>query len=271
MRPFRLLCAVEARRALSRRAVWVLIAVAVLGIGLTAVIGFMASADFDARNPDVNIARMTDLWIPGGGDGVLPATLMFLAIGAIIGGATVTGAEWQHGTVVTVCTWEPRRARLLAARFVSATVLAGLIGLALLLLLCLSLLPTHLLRGTTAGADAVFFRELAFALARISGLTALAALTGAAVASIGRRTTVALGASFAYLAVLEGAVRGLWPERGRWLIGENAAILITAADLDGASFSRGVGTAAMTLCGYAAALVGAAIVLFGRRDLAGST
>ena len=150
----------------------------------------------------------------GGGDGVLTATLLFLAVGAIIGGATVTGAEWQHGTVVTISTWEVRRVRLLSARILSAMALATLIGMALLVLFCLSLVPTYLLRGTTDGADAEFWRELAFAIGRLAALTGLAAGLGAAVASIGRRTTVAIGASFAYLAVVETAVRAKWPERG---------------------------------------------------------
>ncbi len=129
----------------------------------------------------------------GGGDGVLAATLLFLAVGALIGGATVTGAEWQHGTVVTISTWEVRRVRLLSARILSAMALATLIGMALLVLFCLSLAPTYLLRGTTDGADTEFWRELAFAIGRLAALTGLAAGLGAAVASIGRRTTVAVG------------------------------------------------------------------------------
>lgn len=268
---FARLCAIEARRALSRRAVWLLIGIALVGIMLTGVIGYLGSNDFDPRNLELDIARLTDLWVQGGGDGALAGTLIFLAVGALVGGATVTGAEWQHGTVVTVCTWEVRRARLLLARILSASVLAFAIGMALLVLFCLALVPTYLLRGTTAGADGAFWWELASAIARISALTALAAATGAAVASIGRRTTVAIGAAFVYLAVLEVAVRGLWPARGRWLIGENAAVLVTAADLEGAEFTRSVPTAALTLCAYVAVAIAIAVLLFRRRDLAGTT
>ena len=271
MTPFPRLFAVEARRALSRRAIWGLISVALLGIVLTGVIAFAGSNDFDAAAPGPDIARLTDLWVPGGGDGALTATLLFLAVGAIMGGATVTGAEWQHGTIVTVSTWEVRRVRLLFARILSAMVLAGLIGMALVVLFCLALVPTYLLRGTTEGADAAFWRELAMAIGRISALTALAAGLGAALASIGRRTTVALAVAFAYLAVVETTVRVQWPERGRRLLAENTAVLVTAADLDGAEFTRGVGPAALTLCGYVVVLVAVALVLFRRRDLAGTS
>ncbi len=262
------LVAIEARRALSRRAVWLLVGIALLGIAFTGVIAFVGSNDFDPRNLELDIARLTDLWVTGGSEGVLMGTLMFLVVGAMIGGATVTGAEWQHGTVVTVCTWEVRRGRLLVARLLSATGLALVISLVLLVLFCLALAPTYLARGSTAGADAEFWREVVAAIARLSALSALAAGTGAAIASIGRRTTVAIGAAFAYLAVFESTVRSLWPARGRWLIGENAGILVTASDLEDAVFSRSVGTAALTLCGYLAVLVASAVVLFRRRDLA---
>jgi ABC-type transport system involved in multi-copper enzyme maturation permease subunit len=269
MIPFRRLFAVEARRALSRRAIRVLIGIALAGIALTGTIAYAASDDFNASNLDPNIARLTDLWSSGGGENVLSSTILFLVVGAMIGGATVTGAEWQHGTIVTVATWEVRRVRLLAARLLSATLLATVIAMALIILLGLALVPTYLSRGTTAGADAEFWRELVLAIGRISALTGLAAGIGAAVASLGRRTTVAVAAAFVYLAILEGAVRALWPARGRWLIGENSAVLITATDLEGAEFTRGVTTAALTLCGYVLVLVAVALVVFRRRDLAG--
>ncbi len=271
MRSFWLVLGVEMRRALARRAVWLLVGIAVLGILLTGVLAFFSSNDFDPQGHEMDIARLTDLWIQGGGDGALTATLIFLAVGGMIGGATVTGAEWQHGTVVTVSTWEVRRSRLVLARIVSASILALAIALALLVLFCLSLVPTYLLRGTTAGADAAFWADLAGAIGRIAALTALAATTGAAVASIGRRTTVAIGAAFAYLAGLEGAVRGIWPDRARWLIGENSAVLVTAADLDGEAFSRSVLTAGLTLSGNVAVLVATAVQLFRRRDQASTT
>jgi ABC-2 type transport system permease protein len=271
MIPFGRLFGVEVRRALSRRAVWLLIGVALLGIALTGLIAFAGSNDFDAARPGPDIARLTDLWVAGGADGALTATLLFLAVGAILGGATVTGAEWQHGTIVTVTTWEVRRVRLLLARILSAILLAGLIGLVLVVLFCLSLAPTYLLRGTIAGADAEFWRELVLAVGRISALTALAAGLGAALASIGRRTTVAIGVAFAYLAVLETTVRAQWPGRGRWLLAENSAVLVTASDLEGAAFTRSVGTAALTLTGYVIVLVAVALLLFRRRDLAGSS
>lgn len=270
-RRFGLLLGIEMRRALSRRAVWVLIALALLLITLTGVVAFVTSNDFDAAAPGLDIARMVDLWPARGADGVLGATMIFLVVGALLGGSTVTGAEWQHGTVVVVCTWEVRRGRLLIARIVSAGLLAFIIGFGLLVVFCLSLTPTYLLRGSTDGADIAFWGEVLSAMGRMAAVGALGATTGAAVASIGRRTAVAIGAAFAYLAIIEGAVRGFWPERAPWLIGENAAIVLTAANLDNAAFTRSVATAAVTLCGYVLALVAVAVLLFRGRDLAGAS
>ncbi len=267
MRSFATLVAIEARRALSRRAVWVLIGIALIGIVLTGVIGFVASDDFDPTRSDPDIARLNDLWMPGGGDGALTATLFFLAIGAVLGGATVTGAEWQHGTIVTTCTWEARRRHLLLARLFSAALLAAVIALALQVLFCLALVPTYLLRGSTE-VDSGFWPSLVGAIVRIAAVTGLATTLGATLASIGRRTTVALGFAFAYIAVVEAIVRGNWPHAARWLIGENTGIVITNADLEGAAFTRGTGLAAVTLVGYIGVLVLVALELFRRRDLA---
>jgi uncharacterized membrane protein (DUF485 family) len=63
MSTFRVLCAVEARRALSRRAVWMLIGIAVLGITITGIAVFAANGDFDptVRHSEVEVARLTDL------------------------------------------------------------------------------------------------------------------------------------------------------------------------------------------------------------------
>ena len=47
MIPYRRLLAEEARRALSRRAIWLLIGVALVGIALTGVIAYVGSNDFD--------------------------------------------------------------------------------------------------------------------------------------------------------------------------------------------------------------------------------
>jgi hypothetical protein len=106
---------------------------------------------------------------------------------------------------------------------------------------------------------------------RIAAVTGLAAALGASLASIGRRTAMALGVAFAYMAIVEAIVRSQWPHAARWLIAENTGIVVTNADLRGADFTRGTGVAALTIVGYIAVLMAIAIELFRRRDLASTS
>ena len=109
----------EIRRAFSRRLVRVLIALAIVGIVLAGVGVFLDSADLsqtklldpDDRRP----AALVHWWVSGGDGGVLGFTGLMLLVGGLLGGASVVGAEWRSGTVITVLTWEPRRVRLLAS------------------------------------------------------------------------------------------------------------------------------------------------------------
>ena len=106
----------ELRRALHRRLVWVLIGLALAGIVVTGVLVFIAtggSSTAPAGVDSIDPARVTDWWRPDLPDGVvlLPGVMLFL--GALIGGASVVGAEWRSGGVTTVLTWAPRRSALL--------------------------------------------------------------------------------------------------------------------------------------------------------------
>src|SRR5438128_370059 len=116
---------VEVRRSLHRRVVWILILVALIGIGVLGVIAFTTSTDLNVglihARGEHHPAIMADWWIAGEGENVLSVTAFFLLMGALIGGASVVGGEWRAGTVTTVLTWEPVRGRLHAARIVAAT------------------------------------------------------------------------------------------------------------------------------------------------------
>lgn len=271
MTPFRTLVAVEARRALHRRLVRVLLALGAAGAVVAGVIVRLTTVEADlAASSNSHIGRLADVW-RGDGDAVLPVTVVFLGIGALIGGASVVGAEWRWGTVTTTLTWTPRRGRLLAARLLAAAALAAVLSLALQALLALALVPTWLGPGTTDGVDAAWLGSLLAALARSAALCALAAGVGGAVASIGRNTTAALAAAFVELSIVEGIVRGAYPRHARWLVGENVATVLTWRPMTGVEYARGPALSALTLAGYLAVLVVGALVLFRRRDLVGAT
>lgn len=294
----------EVRRCLARRLVWVLVAIALVGIVATSLILFFSTADatdglaerelvvqdcarFSGSNPIVaeqrcreqispeafdNRIRLTELWPEGREESerALVPSLIFLAIGGLLGGASMVGADWRFGTMSTLLTWEPRRVRLAAARFTAVFVLAFAIGFALQALLVGGILPAFLAHGITEGADGGWAWSLVSGMVRMQLLVGFAALLGAAVAMLGRNTAAALGAGFAYMIVGENIVRAWKPWLRPWLLAENAYIFLagfTPADI---GIGRGFGAAAATLAAYALGLAVVATAAFRRRDVAGN-
>jgi len=268
------LLAVEIRRALHRRIVWVLLAIAVVGAAFAGVIAFVSSSGRDpstlvpAGSEEGHPAIMIDWWKPGTANGLLTIAAFFLLMGALIGGASVVGAEWRAGTVTTVLTWEPRRLRLFAARVGACMLCAGVIAVLLQALFLTAFLPAVLANGSTAGVDAEWVGSLVGAVGRIAVLTALAAGLGASLAFLGRNTTAALAVGWGWVAVGEGLLRSLRPGSVRFLVGENASVFLTGADLEGASFTRPPALAAFTLLIYAGSVAVLAAVRFRRADIA---
>lgn len=213
--------------------------------------------------------HLVDLWhTQEGGESFLGITFVFLGIGALVGGASMVGAEWKADAFTTLLTWEPRRLRVAVVKLAAAGVLAVVVSALLQLVFIGALAPTVALRGTTAGADAEWLRGLAGAMGRGAALAGLGAIVGGAVAMIGRSTAAALGVAFAYLAVFEAVIRAWKPTMARWLLGENAAIFLTGRRLQGAPFDRPVVVAAVTLLGIAAGLVVLAAATLRGRDVA---
>ena len=266
---------VEMRRALHRRSVRVLIALALFGCVVAGAIAFGTSAGKTvaelAQPGDGHPAILTDWWVAGSADGQLSIVLFFLLLGGAFGGATVAGAEWRYGTVTTVLTWEPRRMRLLGARTASAAILSFVIAFGLQILFFVSCLPAMLANGTTEGTDAEWWLSLFAAMTRISLLTAAAAVLAVALATIGRNTAFALVTMFAWVAAVEGLVRWLRPSLQEWLWSENIAIAFTWGQLGTEDFTRSPALALATVVFYVGVIIAISAVTFQRRDIAAAT
>jgi hypothetical protein len=264
----------EMRRALQRRAVRVLIAIALVGCALAGVVAYFGSAGKTVTelrlDQEGHPAIMTDWWIADSAEGFLVVAMFFLFLGAFFGGATVAGGEWRAGTVTTVLTWEPRRLRLHGARTASAGILAFLISLALQALFLASFMPAVIINGTTDAVDGSFWVELAVVMVRISVITAVVAMLAVALATVGRNTAFAVITMFAWLVVFEGLIRGLKPSLARWLWAENLGTVMRWAQLEDTDFSRGPLTAGATLIIYCAVIGGLAAASFQHRDIAGA-
>ena len=261
---------VEIRRCFARRLVRALIGIAVIGCAGTGVIAWREAGRAGSSDP----FRLVELWIAGGGgggDSPLGVAAFFLLIGAVIGGASMVGAEWRAGTFVTLLTWEPNRARVAGTKLVACGVVAAIVAVALQALFCLAFLPAAWGPGTTAGAVLAWFRSLVGATLRIAAMTGLAATLMASVAMIGRNTSAALGAAFGYLIIVENLLRALKPWTARFLLGENGAVFVSGADLTTESFTRSTAAAGLTLTAYVAIVALVAAASFWSRDLAVAT
>jgi ABC-type transport system involved in multi-copper enzyme maturation permease subunit len=263
---------VEMRRALHRRLVWWMIALALAGIVFVGFVVYVSSDDpLELARSSDHPAFMRNWWIHDSDEGFLLLAAIFLALGGAICGASVAGAEWRAGTITTVLTWEPARVRLQAARSLSAAILSFVIATILQIVFLASALPAVWAHGNSTGTDGEFWRELAYAMVRISFVTALIAVVALSIATIGRNTVAALVAISAWALIGEGLIRGYRPGLARWLITENVATVIPWRPLDSAEFQRGPGVALATLLLYLAIFAVIATISFTRRDIAGGS
>jgi ABC-type transport system involved in multi-copper enzyme maturation permease subunit len=254
---------VEIRRCCARRLVWVMVALAVLACLATMVLSYRAGVRDEHTNP----FTLVDLH-QSGDESIVGVAAFFLVIGGAVGGASMIGAEWRAGTFVTLLTWEPARRRVAAAKLLACGLVAGALALVLQALFVSAFLPVSLGPGTTEGADAAWLGSMSAAAFRVACMTGLVAVFMASVAMIGRSTAAALGFAFAYMLVFENLVRAWKPWSARYLLGENGAVFITGAQVEGLPFTPSTTAAALTLVGYAALMAAVAVVSFWRRDLA---
>jgi hypothetical protein len=264
----------EMRRHMRRRVIRVMIALALVGCAFAGVVSFIGSSGQSVAELENarygSPAVLTDWWRPDQGDAALATATVFLLLGGFFAGAAVAGAEWRAGTVTTALTWEPRRVRLHLTRTAACGLCALAVAVALQVVFLGALLPAVLAHGTTDGATSGWWLSLGLAVTRVALLTGLAAVLGVTLATLGRNTAFALGVVFAWMAVVEGIVRGARPGWAPYLWGESLATAAGWARLEQAEFTRGPLASLVTVGVYSAALVAAATLVFRRRDVAGS-
>jgi ABC-2 type transport system permease protein len=200
--------------------------------------------------------------------GILTATSSILIVMGLMIGASSVGADWQHGTMATLLTWEPRRGRVHWIRALVIALVVFVLMVALQAVLSLGLAVVAWTRGSTAGTDATWFADAAATAGRIAFVSAVAALIGASIAWIGRHTAAALGAVFVYLAVVESVLRGFVPGWVPNMLGTSLVVVVGGEASDQGtgelvSFRHGL----VTLTIYAAVLAIAAVLFFRARDV----
>jgi ABC-2 type transport system permease protein len=252
----------EARRLRSRRLVWILTILALLGI----LVGVSIAAATSHRptpaqeaaaqeNYQSQIAQCVSAGAPPGevptGESLssycaqqvgppvvehalilaslpdfLKGTSFILIVIGLVIGASLVGADWQSGTMGTLLTWESRRIRLLLTRALVVAVSMFLLAVFLQVVLSLGIWGAASIRGSTIGTGGGFVHSVVGVMLRIGVMAALISLVGVAVSTVGRTTGAALGVVFVYLALVESLLHGLVPRIARWLLSVNTAVFV---------------------------------------------
>jgi ABC-type transport system involved in multi-copper enzyme maturation permease subunit len=198
---------------------------------------------------------------------ILQGSGILVVIGGLLLGASFAGAEWHAGTMTTLLTWEPRRVRVLAAKAVVAALGVFVLMVLLQAVFALSLTLVANTRGITDNLGDHFVRTVAGSVLRVAGCASAGALVGLAIAMLARNTAAAIGAGFAYLAVIEGLIRGLRPGWQHYLLADNIAVVVTGGDAgimrDPVTFVHAVAAVAI----WAATLTLVAAASFRVRDV----
>jgi ABC-type transport system involved in multi-copper enzyme maturation permease subunit len=202
-----------------------------------------------------------------GGNGIVASTSAVLFVVGLLVGASLVGAEYRFGTVTTLLTWEPRRARVLLAKVLAVIVVVAAGYLLLEALLALALVPVAVTRGTMAGADAAFARGVAGEILRGAAIAGGLAGLGACLATLGRNTSAALGGLFVYLVVVEAILRAQRPSWIPWFLIENLAVVLTGTSATSDRITRSTVASGLLLAAYLAAAVALTATLFARRDV----
>lgn len=213
---------------------------------------------FAAVDPGFNFIELHDI--------ALGLAVPTLALAWLLG-ASAMGAEWPNRTMTSLLTWEPRRTRVFVAKFLAATISGALWVFFFLLVLTGVFALVTLLKGSFDGADSEWLADYARRILVVAGGGAIGSAFGFCLATIGRNTAAALGAGFAYLAIVESLIRGFKPSWSDWLVGDNLGLYLAgASDVNHLGHSQAA--AGSLLVFYALVLAVAALVTFRTREVA---
>jgi hypothetical protein len=259
---------------LSRRRMVFWMFLAMIGLTVTVCVINTLISETSSTDPD-RVMRLVDLWLSrdaadlldGQREQAITTTSVLCYLLLIVLGASAVGAEYRAGTVTTVLTWEPRRVRLLLARFAAVAVVALVFFLAIHLLFVAGWALGASLRGSTDGADGGFWRDLVFVVLRASMIAGVFAVMSAAIATLLRNTAGAMGVWFGYLIAIEGILRANVDETIPWTLIISTAAFYGWERLTEAGHAVTGAAGLLHLALFLVVLGGAAIAVFARRDV----
>lgn len=208
--------------------------------------------------------------------GVIPATSLALLAAAIVVAASFVGGEYRAGTIETSLLWEPRRWRVLGAKFLAASLSAFVIQVGLLAMLVAALLPAAVWRGSTAGVDNEFWRGVVMTILRGGVAAALLALLAISVVVVTKHTAAGIAVLLGYAAISPALVNTIFKSLRPRDISENLFAFVNGGEVarwveSGVSrqyvVSHGTALALLHVVVYAAVAVVIAGLVFARRDV----
>lgn len=199
--------------------------------------------------------------------------VFFLALGLLVG-ASAVGAEWGTGSMTVLLTWEPRRGRVLLAKWLATMTVVLVALVALLAAIAIIFLPIAVLRGTTEGATRSFWWTQMGLGVRDLGLGVFGVTGGVALATVLRSSAGAIGLGFTY-GVIGDFMLGVWRDGvlEEWLLRYNIQRLLglpVEVERGFGEFEAVTMTAvrpAVLLATYAVAMLAVAYAVFRRRDV----
>lgn len=126
-----------------------------------------------------------------------------LALAAFVIGASYVGAEWSTGGMMNLLLWRPQRLRVLGTKL--AAFLAALTALSVAVAVVWTLIFVLIanLRGSMAGMTSGAWQSVALTELRALTLILVAGAVGFGLASLGRNTALALGATIGVVVVFQ--------------------------------------------------------------------
>jgi ABC-2 type transport system permease protein len=238
-------------------------------VGLTAIAVGVTLARLHRRSLAQQVLINTD----AGLSGILQPSATLVSVIVLITIAAVLGADWTQGTWRNLLVQEPRRVRLLSGRVlallvymvISAVLTVGVATLVAMLVAPHEGVNTARWWDSTGTGDYLGF--LGNLVLAVVGWT----IFGALVAVLVRNPAGAVGASIAWLFVIEGLANQVWSTVGQYLPGRILSVVLSGGQSSVFSDAATTGvtyTTALVIAGlYAAGMAAVAATSFWFRDV----